>query len=160
METRDCPECSSDIPIEAKVCRFCGERIEGIRCEECQSLSPEGARKCRWCGTRLGIPAAPKLEKFEVQANFVGTLLTRLSFFPQRAFFTPEKITIRTYGFLGLSSNDEEILWEKVAGFAHRSGIIWDMISIETRGQTPATITCLEKADGDKVRQVLQGLEK
>ena len=160
METRDCPECSSEIPKEAKVCRFCGERIEGIRCEECQALSPEGARKCRWCGTRLGMATERKLEAFDVQASFVGTLLTRLSFFPQRAFFTPEKIIIRTYGFLGLTSKDEEILWEKVAGFAHRNGIIWDMISIETRGQTPATIACLEKADSDRVRQVLQGLEK
>ena len=67
---------------------------------------------------------------------------------------------MRTYGFLALSSNDEEILWEKVAGFAHRNGIIWGTISIETRGQTPALITGLRKADSEKVRQVLQVLEK
>lgn len=160
MKTKTCPECLSEIPEGAKVCRFCGERIEGIRCEECQALSLEGARKCRWCGTRLQIGAERELEAFEIRATFVGTLLSRGNFFPQRAFFTPEKLVVRTYGFLALSSNDEEILWEKVAGFAHRKGIIWDTISIETRGQTPALITGVSKTDSDRVRQVLQELEK
>lgn len=160
METKACPECLSQIPQEAHVCGACGERIEGIRCEECQALSPEAARKCRWCGNRLQAASARGLKPFEVRGAFLGTLLLRWSFFPQRATFTPEKIVIRSYGFLGLTSSDEEILWEKVAGFAHRNGLIWDMVSIETRGQTQAVISCLSKPDSQRIRQVLQGLEK
>ena len=160
METTSCPECLSEVPAEASVCRCCGERIAGIRCEECLALSPVGARKCRWCGTRLKVATDVKLDAFEVQATFLGSLVNHGSLIPQRAFFTAEKIVVRTYGFLGLTSNDEEILWEKVAGFAHRNGLIWDAISIETRGQTRAWISGLTKADGDKIRSVLQRLEK
>jgi len=70
------------------------------------------------------------------------------------------KIVITTYGFLAPTSSAEEILWEKATGFSHRSGIFWDAISIETRGQTAATITCLSRDDSKKIRDVLYGLEK
>ena len=160
MTTKTCPECTSEMPQAAKVCAHCGERVEGIRCEECRAFSPEAARKCRWCGNRLRVATERSLKPFEVRASLLGTLVTRFSFFPQRATFSPEKIVIRTYGFLGLTSSDEEILWEKVAGFAHRNGIFWDLVAIETRGQTQAVLTCLNKSDSHRIRQVLQGLEK
>lgn len=160
MSTRACPECTTQIPTEANVCAQCGERVEGLRCDECLALSPEGARKCRWCGNRLRVATEQQLKAFRVRASRLGTLLIRFSLFPQEARFTPEKIVIRTYGFLGLTSSDEEILWEKVAGFAHRNGIFWDLVSIETRGQTQAVIACLGKQDSQRIREVLQGLEK
>jgi len=160
METKTCPECLSEIPGPAQVCSQCGERIDGVRCEECQAMSPAEARKCRWCGNRLRQAAQQHLEAFRVQASRLGTLLVRMSLFPQEARFSAEKIVIRSYGFLGLTSSDEEIPWEKVAGFAHRNGIIWDLVAIETRGQTQAVITCLTKEDSLRIREVLQGLEK
>jgi hypothetical protein len=51
-------------------------------------------------------------------------------------------------------------VWEKVAGFSHRSGIFWDTISIETRGQTSADVTCLSQEDSKRIRGLLQDLEK
>lgn len=160
MTTKPCPECTTPIPEAAQVCAQCGERVEGIRCEECLALSPEGARKCRWCGNRMQVASQRELKPFRVRASRMGTLLIRFSLFPQEARFSSEKIVIRTYGFLGLTSSEEEILWEKVAGFAHRNGIFWDLVAIETRGQTQAVIACLSKADSHRVREVLQGLEK
>ncbi|MFT7669714.1 MAG: hypothetical protein ACI8X5_002421 [Planctomycetota bacterium] len=122
--------------------------------------SPVGALKCRWCGNRLQAKAERAMQSFEVQGSRIGSLLISFTLFPQVARFTPEKIVITTYRFFGLTSNDEEILWEKVAGFAHHNGILWDQISIETRGQTPASIACLDKSDSQRIREVLQGLER
>ncbi len=31
---KNCPDCLSEIPDAAAVCRFCGERVEGKRCLE------------------------------------------------------------------------------------------------------------------------------
>ena len=160
METKTCPECASQIPTSAKVCSQCCERIEGVRCNECQAISPAEARKCRWCNNRLGVVAERELESFEIVASRFATLFIRVSIFPQRATFTSDKIVIRTYGAFGLTSNDEEILWEKVAGFSLRNGFFWNTVSIETRGQTQAVISCLSKDDSQKIREVLQGLEK
>ncbi|MDF1837769.1 MAG: zinc ribbon domain-containing protein, partial [Planctomycetota bacterium] len=142
------------------VCSSCNERIEGVRCEECFAMSPEGARKCRWCGNRVSKAAKPQLNEFEVVASRIASLLIRGAIFPQRATFSTDKIVIRTYSTFGLTSNDEEILWEKVAGFSQRNGIFWDRVSIETRGQTQAMIACLSKSDSQRIREVLQGLEK
>ncbi len=76
------------------------------------------------------------------------------------AYFSSEKIIIATPGFLGLTQNNEEILWEKIAGFQHKDGIFWDTIWIETRGQSSAQISGLLKADSSKIRGILQKLEK
>ena len=70
------------------------------------------------------------------------------------------KIVIITYGFLALTSSAEEILWEKVVAFSHRCGLFWDVISIETYGQTAATITYLSRDNSKTVGDVLQGLAK
>jgi len=82
------------------------------------------------------------------------------SFHPQEAIFSSSKIVIRTYGFLALTKNDEEIPWEKVAGFQHKDGIIWDTIWIETRGQSSAYLSALKKSDSSRVKALLQRLEK
>ena len=100
------------------------------------------------------------MRPFKVSASRLGSLLLRWSLFPQEARFSPEKIVIRTYGFLALTSSEEEILWEKVAGFSHRNGVFWDQVSIETRVQTQAVISCLGKSASRRIKDVLQGLEK
>jgi ribosomal protein L40E len=161
VESKECPECFAEIDHRATVCRHCGERIEGIQCLSCLARSPKGASVCRWCGGKLKTAKERrKFAAFAVRASVVGTALTQYSLFPQSASFSQEKIVITTYGFLGLTKSDEEIPWEKVAGFGHHSGYFWDSVWIETRGQSSATIGCLSRADGAHIRQVLRGLEQ
>ncbi|GGW85815.1 hypothetical protein GCM10007391_19270 [Alteromonas halophila] len=64
-----------------------------------------------------------------------------------------------TPGLFGLWRDSDEIQWSKVAGFSYRTGIFWDRIDIETRGQKPSTILGLDKSDGETLRNVLQKLE-
>ena len=161
MEMKTCPECMSEIPGDASVCRYCCERIEGIQCPACMALSPPRATTCRWCSSRLVAETErTPFTSFSTISSSLGTFLTTLSLHPQESIFTQDKIVITTYGFLGLTSSDEEFLWEKVAGFSHRSGIFWDAVSIETRGQTSADITCLSREDSAKIREVLQNIER
>ncbi len=47
----------------------------------------------------------------------------------------------------------------QIAGFDYRSGIFWDQVTIETRGQSSSKMTCLDKPDGERIRQMLQDLE-
>ena len=61
------------------------------------------------------------------------------------------KIVITTYGFLALTSSAEEILWEKVVAFSHRSGLFWDVISIEIHGQTAASIMHLSRDNSKRL---------
>ena len=160
-EGKRCPECLSAIYKEAAVCKFCGERIEGIRCLNCASICKPEAKVCKWCGKVLPKSGGFKLTKeIEIKATFWGSLLSRGSFHPQRAVFTKDKIIMSTYGFLALTRNDEEILWEKVAGFQHKNGIIWDTIWIETRGQTMASIWGLRRSDAIRIKAIFQKLEK
>ncbi|HEX7025668.1 MAG TPA: hypothetical protein VF268_00360, partial [Gammaproteobacteria bacterium] len=70
------------------------------------------------------------------------------------------KIVVRTYGFLGLTSSEDEVLWEKIAGFTYRSGFFWDSVGIETRGQSSAVIVCLSRDDAVKIVKILRDLEK
>ena len=72
---------------------------------------------------------------------------------------TDEKIVISTPGIFNLSKQEEEIPWRKVAGFDYRSGIFWDQVTVETRGQSASQMPCLAKSDGKRIRQVLQTLE-
>ena len=39
-------------------------------------------------------------------------------------------------------------------------GLLWDAISIETRGQTAATISNLSKSNARRLKSVLQSLER
>ncbi len=161
METKICIDCKSDIPKDALVCRNCGNRIEGIKCPVCSSYCKSDAKVCRWCGGKLQKKAGLELAKpVKIQTNFWGTLISRFSFLPQKAYFSSEKIIISTPGFLGLTQSNEEILWEKIAGFQHKDGIVWDTIWIETRGQSSARISGLLKADASKIKGILQKLEK
>ncbi len=157
---KKCTECTSEIPEEAEVCRFCGERVEGKPCPDCGSRCPEEARKCRWCGFQFEKAAALHFEPFRVDASLLPTVLQRGRFIPQSIELTREKIVISTPGVFRLSQRDEEIPWEKVAGFDYRSGLIWDVVRIETRGQSSAIIPCLNKSDGRKIREVLRQLER
>lgn len=158
---KNCPECFSSIPNDAKVCPVCTERIEGKECSDCLAKSPQEAKVCRWCQHKFReISQKAHFKPFEVKADAIATMLLRWSFFPQKATFNTDKLIITTYGFLGLTSHDEEIPWEKVAGFSHLSGIFWDHIAIETRGQSAATISCLNKEDANRIRNVLQALER
>lgn len=59
---------------------------------------------------------------------------------------------------VGLTARHEELPWEKVARFSHRSGLFWDAIAIETRGQTAATISCLSKRNAAKLKKLLHWL--
>ncbi|MDA3935326.1 MAG: DUF2510 domain-containing protein [Actinomycetota bacterium] len=158
---KKCPECLSEIDGRATVCKYCGERIEGVRCPACLAMNANGARLCRWCSTKLATAAAGrKLTAFTVKADLIGTFLIHQKFHPQIAVFSQDKIVVTTYGFMALSSSNEEIPWEKVAGFRHKSGLIWDEVQIETRGQSAAVIGCLSREDGARIKQVMQGLEK
>ncbi len=157
---RTCPECKSDIPVAAEICRYCGERVEGQECPKCLSICKHKATVCKWCNfvfrkerKRLDI------NPFEVVAEMLPTLFLRFRLFPQKVQFTTEKIIISTPGFFALSTYHEEIPWHKVAGFDYRSGIFWDQATIQTRGQTSASIGCLNKNKGERIRKLLQNLE-
>lgn len=156
-----CPDCLSEIPDAAVFCRFCGERVEGKACLQCGARNWPDAAVCRWCGHRYGgnRPRLQQFEPFEVTAGRLPTFLQRGRFLPQTMSVTPEKILISTPGPFNLSRKEEEIPWNKVAGFDYRSGIFWDQVTIETRGQSSSKVTCLAKADGQRIRQVLQELE-
>jgi hypothetical protein len=72
---------------------------------------------------------------------------------------TQEKILVRTPGVFNLSQQEEEIPWRKVAGFDYKSGIFWDQVTIETRGQSSTRMPCLAKSEGKRIRRILQDLE-
>lgn len=157
---KTCKECISEIPGDAEVCMHCGERIEGKECPKCLSICKADASVCKWC--RFEFKKERKsldIQPFQVIAELLPTLILRFRLFPQRVKFTTEKITISTPGFFALSTYHEEIPWHKVAGFDYRSGIFWDQATIQTRGQTSATIGCLNKIKGDRIRKLLQTLE-
>lgn len=157
---KTCPDCLSEIPDAATVCRFCGERVEGVQCPQCGARNWERASLCRWCGqpferSRGQMSFAP----FIVTARMLPTILLRGRFLPQTISLTQEKIVLATPGPFHLFQHDEEIPWAKVAGFNYKSGIFWDQVVVETRGQSSARIVGLAKADGQRIRQVLQKLE-
>ena len=157
---KTCPDCLSEIPDTATFCRFCGERVEGKRCPECGARNWPDATLCRWCGHRFERNRGQvEFEPFAVTARLPPTILQRGRFLPQTMSLTQEKILICTPGLFNLSRQEEEIPWRKVAGFDYKSGIFWDQVTIETRGQSSSKMPCLAKSDGRRIRQVLQDLE-
>jgi ribosomal protein L40E len=158
---KSCPDCLSDIPDAATFCRYCGERVEGKPCAGCGARNWREASLCRWCGQRFeAAPAGVQaFAPFVVTAQLLPTVLQRGRFLPQTISLTQEKIVISTPGPFNLTRKEEEIPWRKVAGFDYRSGIFWDQVTIETRGQSSSRMMCLAKADGARIRDVLQTLE-
>lgn len=159
---KTCPDCLSEIPEQAAFCRHCGERVEGKPCFDCGARNWSDAVVCRWCGYKYEKRAASGLsfQPFTVTAQRLPTFLQRGRFLPQSIALTREKIILTTPGPFRLSVKEEEIPWAKVAGFDYQSGLIWDQIKIETRGQSSALMPCLDKQDGKRIREVLQQLEK
>ncbi len=157
---KSCPDCLSDIPAEAQFCRFCGERVEGKPCSACGVRNWHDATVCRWCSRPYQAARTPAtFEAFRVTAQLLPTILQRGRLLCQSISLTDEKIVISTPGIFNLSKQEEEIPWRKVAGFDYRSGIFWDQVTIETRGQSSSRMPCLAKSDGRRIRQVLQDLE-
>ena len=157
---KNCPDCLSEIPAEAEFCRFCGERVEGKRCPECGARNWPEAAVCRSCGHGYeALRGRVEFEPFAVSAQRFPTILQRGRLLRQTISLTEDKIVICTPGMFDLSRHEEEIPWGKVAGFDYRSGIFWDQVTIETRGQSATKMIGLAKGDGKRIRQVLQDLE-
>jgi RNA polymerase subunit RPABC4/transcription elongation factor Spt4 len=158
---KPCPECKSEIPSDAQVCYYCTNRIEGVLCPDCKSYCPEDAKVCKWCHKKLAKDKVVISDQDDILivAETLPSVLLELTFIPQKVSFTQEKITITSYSLFGFISKDEEIPWQKVAGFSHKSGLIWDTIFIETRGQTGGVIKPLSKENSRKIRSILQKLE-
>ena len=83
--------------------------------------------------------ALADLTTMVIQAEAWPTLLLELSLNPQRVVVESDKLTITAFSLLGL---------------------LWDAISIETRGQTAATISNLSKSNARRLKSVLQSLER
>jgi ribosomal protein L40E len=160
-EMKVCPECASDIPATALVCRFCSERIEGQRCSRCQAMNRAEAVVCQWCHHEFApVGKYVDIEPFSIKAERFPTIAFRIRFLPQELHFSTDKITVITPGMFYLWAKEEEIPWHKVAGFKYRDGIFWDTVHIETRGQSASEVNGLNKQDGNRVREILQRLEE
>ena len=157
---KTCPDCLSEIPVEAQFCHSCGERVEGKQCGACGTRNWSEATICRWCGHRYeSAPRGVAFDAFTVAARLLPTLIYRGRLLPQSISLTQEKIVIHTPGVFNLSQQQEEVPWRKIAGFDYRSGIFWDQVTVETRGQTKARMLGLAKSDGTRIRQILQDLQ-
>jgi hypothetical protein len=158
---KNCPECCSSIPDEAYVCFACGLRVVGKRCPVCAEVSKTEAQKCRYClhdfarEEKISV-----IEPYRAKASLLPTFLFRARFIPQEIFLSSEKIVIRTYGLFFLSHTDEDIPWEKIAGYHYHSGLFWDGIEIQTRGQKANHISCLRKSKGKRIKETLEQMKE
>jgi hypothetical protein len=156
-----CPECLSEVPDAAEVCRSCGRRIEGKPCPDCAERVKQEARKCWHCGRNFARDERISLiEPYNATASLVPTLLMRGRLIPQEIHLSPEKIIIKTWGFLWLSHTDEDIPWEKIAGYHYHSGWFWDSVEIQTRGQKSNSIRGLPKSSGEKIKEILERMKE
>ncbi len=158
---KTCPECLSEVPDEASVCHACGQRIVGKECPECSETSKVAAKKCPYCGHNfVRMTRIASIEPYTAKASLLPTILFRWRLIPQEIHLTPEKIIIQTWGFVWLSRWDEDIPWEKIAGYHYHSGWFWDSLEIQTRGQTANTIRYLLKPDGLRIKEILEQMKE
>lgn len=158
---KTCPECLGEVAAAAKICRHCGRRIEGRRCPECAEMADERATKCPCCGHNFARQQRiAEVEPFSAKAALLPTILLRGRLIPQEIQLTPEKILIQTHGFFWLSRTDEEIPWEKIAGYHYHSGWFWDSVEIQTRGQKANEMGCLPKQQGMKIKELLERMKE
>lgn len=156
-----CFECLSEVPEGAQVCRACGRRIIGKQCPQCAELSRTVARKCQHCGHSFARDERiAEIEDYTAEAALLATILLRGRLIPQKIHLSAEKIVIQTWGFLWLSRTDEDIPWEKIAGYHYHSGFFWDRVEIQTRGQRANVIGGLPKHCGVRVKEILEGMKE
>ena len=158
---KTCNECKSEISNNAEVCPVCSTRIVGIECDKCKSICKSGAKICKWCLNSLNIKNKEDLnfKSFEISAELIPTILLSGKFLCQISVFSQKKIAITTPYAFGLASKTEEVLWSKVTGFQHHSGVVWDSVTIETRGQTTNQINFLSKKNARKIAEILRKLQ-
>lgn len=158
---KSCPECCSPVPDAATVCPACCRRIEGKPCPECAELAKAAARKCPTCGHNFAREEKTAVVKaFAARAAMVPTLVERGRLIPQEIRLNSEKIVIRTWGLLWLSHTDDDIPWEKIAGYHYHSGWFWDGLEIQTRGQKSNVIRGLPKACGQRIKEILDQMKE
>ena len=156
-----CPHCLSVTPEGATVCAACGRYLAGKHCPDCMETVPAEAGKCRYCGHSFAREARlADFEPFSARADLLPTLLVRGRLIPQQIHLSPAKIAIQTWGLFGFSRTDEDIPWEKVAGFHYHAGWFWDAVEIQTRGQRANWIGCLRKTDGQRIKALLEGMKE
>ncbi len=153
----NCPECKNAIKEAAQVCEHCGQRITGKQCPDCAEFSKEKALVCRHCSFRFekNVPVAD-FEPLHVIGDRAGTFFKLGRFRPQEIDLSPEKIVITSARIFGLIIAVEEVPWEKIAGFNHLSGLFWDSVRLETRGQTANAIHALKKDDSKRIVEILK----
>ena len=158
---KTCPECCTEIPDQAQVCHACGRRIVGKQCPECAELSKPTAKKCPCCGHDFAREEKMVvIESYSAKASMLPTILFRGRLIPQEIHLSSEKIVIKTWGVLWLSHMDEDIPWEKVAGYNYQAGWFWDSIEIQTRGQRANSISGLTKTEGRKIKETLERMKE
>jgi hypothetical protein len=156
-----CPECLSELADGAAVCRGCGKRVVGKRCPECAEMCREEATKCAYCGHSFARQQkVAAVEKFSAEAARLPTLILKGRLIPEQIHLNAEKILIQSWGLFGLSRTDEEIPWEKIAGYHYHAGLFWDSVEIQTRGQKANEMTCLRKGDGLRIKTILEQMKE
>ncbi len=69
--TKKCPKCNADVPLEAKFCLSCGEKlIETMNCPKCNAELPKGAKFCSGCGEKLVLSCAKCNAELPAGAKF------------------------------------------------------------------------------------------
>jgi RNA polymerase subunit RPABC4/transcription elongation factor Spt4 len=158
---KNCPDCFADIADGAEVCRACGNRVVGKRCPDCAELVRDAAKKCPHCSHSFAREQKiATVEAFSAKADLLPTILLRGRLIPQEIHLSSEKIVIQTWGLFWLSRTDEDIPWEKIAGYHYHSGLLWDSVEIQTRGQKANSIGCLPKASGARIKEILERMKE
>lgn len=154
-----CKECFGECPEGAVLCLHCGEAANGKECGQCRSRVKTEASICKWCGHKFSHIKESHWQG-KITASTLPSLLFRFRLIPQEVEVSEDNLILRSPGVLRLWANEDEIPWNKVAGFNYRDGIFWDTLTVETRGQKASTIIGLSKNDGRRIRNILQGLER